>query len=188
MIDDKFWNEKSNVKGIRVKVADFVATSPLLKDLKDKSFLLENAIINFIKENRELIRQECDREDYRDDVIARLNEIMDTNLDLEQVFPIEFIDDLVQAWQSCVGNNETYWEAYWESLEDVVGNYDFLVDASGFSDDLTRAYFAYINEYLICSEATSILDMEDFVAAEIQADCNGMGAYYIMLGKELKER
>ena len=93
MIDDKFWNEKSNVKGIRVKVADFVATSPLLKDLKDKSFLLENAIINFIKENRELIRQECDREDYRDDVIARLNEIMDTNLDLEQVFPIEFIDD-----------------------------------------------------------------------------------------------
>lgn len=136
MIDDKFWNEKSNVKGIRLKVSDFILTSPLFKDVREKTSELEDAIVDFIKENRELIRQECDREDYRDDVLERVSEIMDTKLDLEQVFPIEFIDDLVDDWQGAVGNNEAYWEAYWDSLDEVIGCYDFLVDASGFDKSI----------------------------------------------------
>lgn len=95
MRNDNFW-DKCVHGSIR-----FIDQSPVLSKYKGEQYYdLEDALVEFIENNRDLIAAEVDREYQRDDFVNQVEE--DFGADAARIIPlipIEKIDDVISTWQ-----------------------------------------------------------------------------------------
>lgn len=149
MRNDKFWNECH--KGtIRQKVAEFIDESPSLSKLKGKKYYdLEDELVAFIEENKQLISAEVDKEYQRDDIKTRA--VRKLGEDVKKIFnvlPIDVIDDIVDCWQECLMDDESeYWDVYWGMLDDTLtdgGICPMFAGIDNYEAKDVKTYIAYI--------------------------------------------
>ena len=119
MRNDDFW-ETCNSGTVRQKVAEFIDSSPILSHLKgDKYYHLEDALVGFIEDNKELIFREVEREYHRDDVAARLTE-KDELFDDESILCPEVLDRVADKWQEKLSKSDPHWDAVWDALDEAI--------------------------------------------------------------------
>lgn len=144
MKDITFWN--TCVSGnIREAVARFIDNSPILSNLEGaKYYELEDSIVAFIEENKEMIFREVDKEYQRDDVVTllkrkygeeRIEEIM-------EYIPMRTTDAIIDGWKECP--SDRFNDAYWESLEEYINEVEFLRGLDELPDTSFRTYKAYL--------------------------------------------
>ena len=149
MRNDKFWNECH--KGtIRQKVAEFIDESPSLSKLKGKKYYdLEDELVAFIEENKQLISAEVDKEYQRDDIKTRaVRKLGEEVKKIFNVLPIDVIDDIVDCWQECLMDDESeYWDVYWGMLDDTLtdgGICPMFAGIENYEPKDVKTYIAYI--------------------------------------------
>lgn len=149
MRNNKFWDECSD-GSIRKSLAEFIDASPtVLSKLKgEKYYAVEDAIIEFIEANKEEIYHEVEKEYRRDDVCTRIDgksEFVFKHL------PLEIIDTLVADWQDILEDDEDYYDAMWNSLNDSIYG-----DIFSGVEDLTKKelvlYTAYLKDWFSCHD------------------------------------
>lgn len=112
MRNDDFWNKCSS-GSIREKIAIFIDNSPTLSHFKGKKYYdLEDELVTFIKENRQTIFGEVEREYRREDVSARIKEKYGKKSRL-----LKHIDTIVDEWQRVLDSCDSYWESFWDALD-----------------------------------------------------------------------
>lgn len=187
MVNEKFWNnEKSGLKSTTMQTTMDLTLSFTLTD-EDKEALAQ-FMVDFIFKNRNDIRNECDKEDYRDDVIDALVEHLGVNDGeklLAKVFPLRFINKIVADWQLKLGKDNIYWEQNWLNLGDALSD---IVPAiyGNFNEEIVYMYLAYVKDTLSLNIHEDLMDIEDFETYEIINNINGKADYYRELALELK--
>lgn len=120
MRNDKFWDECDD-DSIRQKVAEFIDHTPAVCNLKDKAYYdFEDALVEFIEQNRQLIYDEVAMENYREDVINYAAEKFEGKDNRVKELPVEKIDALVEMWQEDLLGWDDYWDINWNSLSQVL--------------------------------------------------------------------
>lgn len=151
MRNDKFWNECGD-KSIRKKIAEFIDQNPAVSHLKDKPYYdFEDALVQFIYDNREIISQEVDAEYHREDVITQAKECFG-NEEVEEAvkaLPIKVIDKLVALWQEALNENDEFWDINWDELNNVLtdGGVSPLIDLDSYEPEDILIYTAYLREW-----------------------------------------
>ena len=151
MRNDKFWDECGD-KSIRKKIAEFIDQNPAVSHLKDKPYYdFEDALVQFIYDNREMISEEVDAEYHREDVITQAKETFGEE-EVEEVvkaLPIEVIDNLVDFWQEALNENDEFWEINWDELTNILtdGGVSPLVDLDSYDPEDILIYAAYLREW-----------------------------------------
>lgn len=151
MRDNKFWDVCSN-GSIREKVAEFIDQNPAVSHLKDEPYYdFEDALVQFIYDNREMISREVDAEYHREDVILQAQECFGEE-EVEEVvksLPIEVIDGLVDHWQEALNDNDEFWEITWDGLTDVLtdGGISPLVNLDSYDPEDILIFAAYLREW-----------------------------------------
>lgn len=151
MRNDKFWDECGD-NSIRQKVAEFIDKNPTVSHLKDKPYYdFEDALVQFIYDNREMISKEVDAEYHREDVITQAKECFGEEEVEEAVkaLPIEVVDGLVSHWQEALNENDEFWEINWDELTNVLtdGGVSPLVDLDSYDPEDILIYAAYLREW-----------------------------------------
>lgn len=119
MEDSRFWNEANN-GSIRQKVAEFMDSVPALSHLKgDEYYVAEDAIVAFIKTNKEAIYREVDKEYQREDVINYLQEKSDDET-IEK--SVDELNEIVDIWQEELFESDAHWETVWDALGRAIDN------------------------------------------------------------------
>lgn len=188
MVNEKFWNdEKTGLKSAAIQASKDLTLSFTLTD-EDKEALAQ-FMVDFIYKNRNDIRNECDKEDYRDDVLSELSNYIGIDVNekfIAKIFPLRFINKIVADWQMKLGKDDIYWEQGWQNLEEAIS--DIIPIISGnFNDEVLYMYLAYIKDTLSLNIHEDIMDIEDFETYEIINDINGKADYYRKLALELKQ-
>lgn len=185
MRNDKFWNE-CTAGSIRQKVAEFIDKSPVLSKLKGESYYdMEDALVEFIETNSGLIADEVDREYHRDDLVNQAT--MDCGENAAQilsVIPIEKIDDIVDSWQEALGDDDTYWEATWDDLSNVLSEIPIFGNIEDLDKNDTIIYMAYLKEWYSSHDA---LYEEPATANEFfnnEMEDRELSKYYIELARK----
>lgn len=149
MENNKFW-DTTNTNSIREKVTEFIDNNSSLSKLKGKEhFDLEEALINFIKENKTLIADEVDMEYQREDILSQIEtKYGERGKMIVNLLPVEYVDKLVKKWQESFNDNEERWELYWDAATETLENEAIILNGLDFySEDDFLTYFAYINEW-----------------------------------------
>lgn len=148
MRNDNFW-DKCVHGSIREKVAQFIDQSPLLSKYKGEQYYdLEDALVEFIENNRDLIAAEVDREYQRDDFVNQVEE--DFGADAARIIPlipIEKIDDVISTWQEAVNENDTIWSATWDDLTETLNDFPVVVGVEDYDEEAIVIYMAYLQEW-----------------------------------------
>lgn len=154
MRNDKFWNE-CTAGSIREKVVEFINKSPLLSKLKDEAYYeMEDALVDFIEENKGLIAGEVDLEYQRDDLINQATEDYGDNAALiASLIPLAKIDDVVSSWQETLADNDTYWDATWGDLSDALNEISVFCGIDDYDKDAILMYMAYLQEWYSSHDA-----------------------------------
>lgn len=148
MRNNKFWDE-CNQGSIREKVAQFLDKTPLLSSFKNEEYYtIEDAIVNFIEENRDMIAAEVDKEYQRDDLVNRASiDYGDEAAHIIAVMPIKQIDSIITWWQELLNNSDIYWDETWSSLSDTLDEVPALHNLCDYERDDVFAYVAYLQEW-----------------------------------------
>lgn len=150
MRNDKFWDECGD-NSIRQKVAEFIDKNPAVSHLKDQPYYdFEDALVQFIYDNREIISREVDAEYHREDVITQAKEYFGEEVEeIVKALPIKVVDELVSHWQEALNENDEFWEINWDELDNVLtdGGISPLVGLDCYEPEDILIYAAYIHEW-----------------------------------------
>lgn len=154
MRNDKFWNE-CTAGSIREKVAEFIDKSPVLSKLKDNAYYaMEDALVEFIEQNRDLIASEVDREYQRDDLVNQVTEDYGENAaQIATLIPLAKIDDVVKSWQETLADNDTYWDAIWGDLTDALNEIPVFAGIEDYDKEAVITYMAYLQDWYSSHDA-----------------------------------
>ena len=190
MRNDKFWDE-CNGGSIRQKVAEFIDKSPTLSGFKGKKYYdLENELVEFIEENKDIISAEVDREYQRDDLKSRV--IKQVGKDAQKILDIlsiETIDAIVECWQECLMDDDSgYWDMYWETLDDTLsdgGICPVFAGVENYEPHDVETYTAYLKDWYEnhFSDNEDPACIDEFFDNEMLDD--ELLGYYIEKSKEL---
>ncbi len=154
MEDSKSWNECTSypTNSLRAQVAEFIDSNPELTHLKDERYYdFEDALMEFIHENRQLIAEEVEREYKREDVCSRIGDLFGEAVGelTPKVLPIEIIDELIKDWDDALGCNDLHWESLWDSLDDTLtdGGVSPFAGMDGYTPANIMIYLAYLKDW-----------------------------------------
>lgn len=190
MKNDKFWNECSD-GSIRKKVAEFIDKTPAVSRLKNKAYYeFEDALVEFIYENRDMISKEVDLEYQREDFLTQSKE--EFGDDVEEAvksLPIEVVDDMISQWQESLNENDELWEITWDALSEVLtdGGISPLIGIDDHPAEEVLIYAAYLKEWYSdmppAMQGQDPASIDEFFANEMEDE--QLSAYYIKAAKKL---
>ncbi len=190
MINDKFWNECTD-GSLRQKVASFIDKNPAVSHLKDKAYYdFEDALVEFIRDNREMISKEVDLEYQREDFLTQAKEEFGDDVEeAVKVLPIDVIDNMISHWQEALGDNDDYWDIFWSELSDVLtdGGISPLIGIENYPTEEVLIYVAYLKEWYsdmppqMQGQEPACID--EFFTNEMTDD--ELSEYYIKIAKKL---
>lgn len=186
MKNDKFWNECSN-GSIRKKVAEFIDKTPAVSRLKNKAYYeFEDALVEFIYENRDMISKEVDLEYQREDFLTQSKEEFGDDVEeAVKALPIEVIDDMISQWQESLGDNDEFWELTWDALSEVLtdGGISPLVGVDDHPTEEVLIYATYLKEWYSAMQGQDPASIDEFFANEMEDE--QLSEYYIKAAKKL---
>ena len=187
MRNNKFWDECNN-NSIRQLVASFIDKHPLLSKYKGIDYYsIEDDIVEFIENNRDVISQEVDKEYQREDLYNQLNEKFDTlGLVVKSFFPIERANKIIEEWQDNLSNNDVYWEQNWAELDNAIAECGEIfngLDNWQFED--VCIYLAYVKDWYENNDEPNQCpsSIDEFFDCEMTDD--DLREYYESLGNEI---
>ena len=187
MRDNKFWDECNN-NSIRQLVAGFIDKHPILSKYKDDDYYsIEDAFVEFIENNREVISREVDKEYQREDLYNQLTERLGTlGLVVKSFFPIERANKIISEWQERLTDNDIYWEQNWAELDDAIAEHGEIfngLDNYEFED--VCVYLAYVKNWYENNDEPNQCPscIDEFFDCEMADD--DLREYYESLGNEI---
>ena len=192
MRNDKFWDECGD-RSIRKKVAEFIEHTPAVAHLKTKPYYdFEDALVQFIYDNREMISKEVDAEYHRDDLIMQTKECFGEEEAVDEVIkslPIKVIDELISYWQEALNENDEFWEINWDELTDVLtdGGLSPLINLDSYDPEDILIYAAYLREWYSDTppemQGQNPVCIDEFFDNEMSDD--DLSQFYIKKAKQL---
>lgn len=148
MRNDKFWDECSN-GSIREIVALFIDSSPLLSKFKgEKYYQLEDSIVGFIENNRDLIFREVQAERHREDVQVELESREDDYSYLVlKALPMDVVMEMVEEWQDNLTDDETYCEVRNDHLCSAIRSSGLFGGLEDHDEEEVIVYAAYVQDW-----------------------------------------
>ena len=112
---------------------------------KDKS--LENAIFRFLIKVKEPIYREVDSEYLRQDVMDKIKEWYGIKgLRLAKAIPSWVIESIIDKWQDQLGDSDTYWDANWSILNNVLSEESWLMCFKNYTRKQMSLYTCYLKD------------------------------------------
>ena len=187
MRNNSFW-DICTPGSIRHAIAEFIDHSPLLQHFKgEKYYKLEDALVEFIEQNRELIYQEIKQEYFRDDVCQKLvDNCGENNADIFMKYlSVDHLDYLIHVWQEKLDDYERYGECFWQPLIETLEKIGFLSDFEAYNQEERQLYAVYLCDWLSDHdiEHMSPACIDEFLSNEMQ-DADTAEYYKNLLKKE----
>ena len=188
MRNDSFWDVCKN-NSIRHIIAEFIVHSPLLQHFKgEKYFELEDALAQFIEQNRDIIYRETSQEYFREDVYRKFVDYCgeDAKLFVKNL-PIEKLDFLIDEWKSELDESDLFWEYYWDPLIKILKEYGFTLDFKRYKQEEIQLYMLYLNDWFKNHDIENMRPacIDEFLSNEMQETDNAK--YYKNLLKKESE-
>ena len=187
MRDNKFWDECNN-NSIRQLVAGFIDKHPILSKYKDDDYYsIEDAFVEFIENNREVISREVDKEYQREDLYNQLTERLGTlGLVVKSFFPIERANKIISEWQERLTDNDIYWEQNWAELDDAIAEHgEIFTGLDNYEFEDVCVYLAYVKNWYENNDEPNQCPscIDEFFDCEMADD--DLREYYESLGNEI---
>ncbi len=190
MKNDKFWNECSD-GSIRKKVAEFIDKTPAVSRLKNKAYYeFEDALVEFIYENRDMISKEVDLEYHREDFLTQSKEEFGNDVEeAVKALPIGVIDYMISQWQESLNGNDEFWEIAWDALSEVLtdGGISPLIGIDDHPTEEVLIYAAYLKEWYSdmppAMQGQDPASIDELFANEMEDE--QLSEYYIKAAKKL---
>ena len=171
MRNDSFW-DICTPGSIRHAIAEFIDHSPLLQHFKgEKYYALEDALAEFIEQNRKLIYRETEQEIFREDVYLKLVEHGNENAAIFIKFlSIENMDHLIDTWKEELDDYDRFWEYFWKPLIKILEKNGFISDFNAYKQEEIQLYAVYLNDWLNTHdfEEMSPACIDEFLSNEMQ--------------------
>ncbi len=166
--NDKFWDVSQHGelgKAILAFVASNDKTSTL-SGIQQMEYAEE--LMCFIEQKKQTISDEVDREFHREDVRDKINEEWaDIKNAPADIFPIEYLDKLVDIWQDDLGNNDGYWEDVWDTLRCVLQDESWWQDLGEYDKEAQLLYKCYLKDWFRMHEEGDPVCIEEFMSNEM---------------------
>ena len=190
MRNDKFWDECSN-GSIRENVALFIDSSPLLSKFKgEKYYQLEDSIVEFIENNKDIIFEEVQAERHREDIQVELEcRENDYSYLVLEALPVDIIMEMVEEWQDNLADDESYCEARNDYLCGAIRSLGLFDGLENYDEEETIVYAAYIQDWFKQHRGMSNQSpvcISEFFDCEMRDD--KLKEYYQRLAKAFKAK
>lgn len=180
MLHEQFWS-LNELKKCRGKISEFLKNPQICLKFDDVTKKeLENALYDLIYSITESIFRAVDREYYREDVITKIKEFFGKNGEtILKSLPISEIDEIVDKWQDDLSDSDMYWEANWDTLDNVLEETVWLSDIRKYKRSDVRLYGVYLKDWYASHTEGEPSCINEFFACEMQDE--KLKEYYMKL-------
>ncbi len=181
--NDKFWGKgPENVlwKAAQSFVEEHEITCGLSDGEQDK---YAEELLQLIEKVKEPIYREVDREYLREDVCDKIEEEWDAcENKVADIFPIKYLDKLVDLWQDALGGNDGYWEALWNTLRNVFGEERCHRALRTYGKEGQLLYKHYLEDWFRTHKEGEPVSIYEFMSNEMKDEESAK--YYRALAKQ----
>ena len=190
MRNDSFW-DMCTKGSLRSALAEFMDNNPILQKYKGEAYYaLEDAIMNFIEENKLMISHEVDMECWRDDLKKEaISYFGDEVVPVLEVLPVERIDSLIETWQENLMEDDDYLRIHWEQLDYILDEDPEFSHLCDYESEQLCVYIAYLKQWYspdngIDVEIDSPVCIDEFYNCEMSDE--ELTEYYELLAKNYR--
>ncbi len=166
--NDSFWCKKPNNilwKAAQSFVEEHEITCGLSDEEQDK---YAEELLQLIEKVKEPIYREVDREYHRENVRDKINEewegIKNAPAD---IFPIEYLDKLVDIWQEDLCDRDRYWEVFWDTLSRVIQRESWWQNLDEYDKEAQLLYKHYLKDWFRMHAEGEPVCIEEFMSNEM---------------------
>ena len=180
MLNEQFWQIRE-LGLVKSQIAEFIQNTTLFNSFDEsQKQQLEEELCGLLSSAKEPIFRAVDRDYFREDVIDKIKKYFGKKGEIIlKALPIAQIDAVVDEWQDDLDDSCTYWEAYWDCLDNVIDEAIWLSDITKYRHSDICLYGVYLKDWYANHNEGEPVCIKEFFACEMQDE--ELREYYINL-------
>ncbi len=181
--NDKFWDVSPHSE-LGEAILAFVASNDKTSALSGvQQMEYAEDLMCFIEQKKQTISDEVDREFHREDVRDKIEDEWGAcENEVADIFPIQYLDKLVDLWQDVLGNSDGYWEEFWDTLCYVFKEECWRTSLNNYGKEGQLLYKHYLKDWFRTHEEGEPGCINEFMSNEMEDEESAK--YYRALAKQ----